>query len=345
MKEVKIGLVGLGNLGKLHLFHLQNKVAGAKVIAICDMDEKRLAEAQEEFNVEHAYTDYHEMISNPDLDAVVLVTNVGAHKEQCIAAAEKGLNIFCEKPLAHTLEECYEIERAVEKNKGKVFQIGFMQRSDPSYVDMKKKVDAGVIGKPFMFKDVRHDPSTHLAFQLELVKTGGYTPWFCEMGIHGMDSMLWFMDSELESVYAIGGAYVEPGFAEYDDYDNAYALFKFKDGTCGYLEVGRTHVCAHHVHTEVVGTKGTMRLNNVPNRTRVEVFNADGLLTELEPTYLERWVPAYIAELEDFVLAINGEKEPPSTVYDGAKSLKMYMMTQKAYVENRKVTADEIDTE
>lgn len=340
MRTVKIGLAGLGALGELHIKHLKNKVAGAELIAVCDVVEPRVKEIQEKYNVQYAYTDFDEMLKNPEVEAVMIVTNVVAHKEQCIAAAKAGKHIFCEKPLGVTVEECYEIEKAAEANKGKVFTIGYMRRSDPSYADAMEKVKAGVIGEPIMFKSISLDPASVLEGHLAGVKAGKYSPFFLEMGIHDIDLALWYLKSEIESVYAVGGAYVVPEFAKYNDYDNACALARMKNGKCAYIQVGRTHNSSH-VHSEIIGTKGMLRVNFTPRKNRVEIFREEGLVEECETTFLERWVDAYIAEIENFVDCIIHEKEPVITVYEGAQSLRMYEMIQKSYVENRLVTYEE----
>ncbi len=342
MKQVNIGVVGLGALGELHVKHLKYKVAGANLLAVCDMIESRVSEIRVRYDVKYGYTDFYEMIKNPEIDAVMIVTNVAVHKEQCIAAAKAGKHIFCEKPLAKTVEECHEIERAVEENQGKIFTIGYMRRSDPSYADAMKKIEAGLIGPPILFKSVSLDPISVLEQHIAGVKSGKYAPFFLEMGIHDLDLMLWYMRSEIDSVYAVGNAYLEPAFAEYNDYDNACALAKLKNGGCAYIQVGRTHNSTH-VHTEIVGTKGVLRINDMPRKNRVEIFRDEGVLTECESTFLDRWTDAYIAETENFIDCIKNEKDPVVSVYDGAKTLRMYNMLQTSYVEKRLVTSDEFE--
>lgn len=342
MKQVNFGVVGLGDLGELHIKHLKYKIEGANLIAVCARHESRVKEIQERYNVKYAYTDFNEMIKNTDIEAVMIVSNVDAHKGQCIAAAKAGKHIFCEKPLARTVEECHEIEEAVEANKGKVFTIGYMRRSDPSYVDAMKKVKAGAIGEPILFKSVSLDPSSVLEAHLEGVNAGKYSPFFLEMGIHDIDLALWYMQSEIESVYAVGGAYVESRFANYNDYDNACALARLKNGKCFYLQVGRTHNSSH-VYSEIVGTNGTIRINNIPRKNRLEIFNDSGVIEECESTFLERWVDAFIAEVESFIDCVVNGKEPVINVYEGAKSLKMYNMIQTSFVEDRLVRSNEFE--
>ncbi|MCB6367495.1 Gfo/Idh/MocA family oxidoreductase, partial [Intestinibacillus massiliensis] len=126
MKKVRIGVVGLGNLGELHVRHLQNKIADSEVVAVCDVFSERVAAIQKEYEVPAGYTVYDEMLEKEDLDAVAIVTNVQTHKELIIKACDAKLHIFCEKPLSLVPDECKEIEKKVEENNTKIFTLGFM---------------------------------------------------------------------------------------------------------------------------------------------------------------------------------------------------------------------------
>ena len=244
--------------------------------------------------------------------------------------------------MAKTITECHEIEKAIEENHVKAFSLGFMRRSDPSYAEAKRRVRAGEIGDVIMFKSVSLDPSTVLPGHIANVRKGLYAPFFYLMGNHDADLALWFLNSDIESVYAAGGAYVEKEFAKYNDYDNAMALARFQNGTVAMIQVGRTHNSSH-VSAEIIGTKGTIRINNIPNATRLECFYENGYSQPVEPTFLARWKNAYICEIKDWIACINGKKKLEVTVYDGAKSLRICDMIQKAYLEKRVVTIGEME--
>lgn len=340
MKKIKIGLAGLGALGEMHIANIQRKIPEGEIAAVCDIREERVREIREKYGIPSGYTNYDDMVNDPQVDAILIATNVAAHKEQCIGAARAGKHIFCEKPLAETVEDCHEIERAAEKNPGKIFTIGFMRRADEAYANAMERVRAGEIGDVIMFKSVSLDPAAVLPQHLAGVKQGKYAPFFYEMGIHDADLALWFLGSEMESVYAVGGAFVEKELNQYQDYDNAMAVARMKNGSLAFIQVGRSHNSSH-VHSEIVGTKGTIQINQVPNCTRLGFFNENGYVQPCEATFLQRWENAYVREIEEFLRCIRGEKKPELSVYDGAKSLRMADMMHKSYVENRLVFADE----
>ena len=338
MKKVNIGVVGLGMLGDVHINQLQNEIGSANVIAVCDIFEKRVKEIQEKYDIPNGYTDYDEMLKNKDIDAVFIITNVQAHKEQIIKACEAKLHIFCEKPLALDLNDCKEIEKAVEANNTKLFTLGFMRRFDPSYADAKKRVDAGEIGDVIMFKSTSLDAADTLKVNVPKALAGAFHPWFFEMGIHDSDLTRWFLGSEVKEAYATGGCYVAPELAQVDDYDNGFALATFENGSCAYIHVGKTAPSCH-VEAEIIGTKGTLKVNPTPRRNRVELYKDGARSEELIYDFYERWAEAFRLEKVDFLQCILEGKQPSISVYDGTKSLELATLLHKSYMEKVLVKA------
>ena len=148
MKSVKIGIVGLGRLGKRHAQNLRYKVVGAELKAACSIVPEELTWAEKELGVNETYKDYEEMLEKADLDAVFLVTTSSMHAEQSMMALEGGLHVFTEKPMGINLEECRKVEDAASRHDDKLFFVGFVRRFDPSYAYAKKLIDEGAIGEP-----------------------------------------------------------------------------------------------------------------------------------------------------------------------------------------------------
>lgn len=333
MAKIRFGIVGVGMMGRVHMGNLM-KNPNAEVVALCARTESKVKALQDELGIKYGYTDVNEIVKNPEIDAIVVASGADAHKEAILAACKAQKHIFCEKPLAKTIEDCEEIEAAVETNSGKCFTVGFMRRFDPSYAEAKQKIKNGEIGKPILFKGVSLDPASVLPAHLEGVKNGIYVPWFIEMGSHDTDLARWFLEGEPEESFATGDAYVCTELANYNDYDNGFSLTKFDNNTTAYIQVGRTATCSH-VESEIVGTKGTLRVNSVPRKNYLSSFTDAGFVEECQESFIKRWGDAFEAEIDDFVDCVVNGRKPETTAHDGTMSLKFCLQLHAAYLSGK----------
>ena len=120
MKKLRIGIAGLGRLGRVHAENIANKIPNSELTA-----------------AQKVYTDYREMVKDPDLDAVVIVTPSPEHCWQIEAALDAGKHVFSEKPLGVDVAQCKQAEAAVERHPELTFMLGFMRRYDKSYAYAK----------------------------------------------------------------------------------------------------------------------------------------------------------------------------------------------------------------
>ena len=257
--------------------------------------------------------------------------------EACKAfCTEKSIDFNYFKPASDAdADRVAMIEKAVAENGNKCFTVGFMRRFDPSYAEAKEKIRAGAIGKPILFKGVSLDPSSVLEAHLEGVKKGIYVPWFIEMGSHDTDLARWFLEGDPVESFATGDAYVCTGLADYNDYDNGFSLTKFDNNTTAYIQVGRTATCSH-VESEIVGTKGTLRVNSVPRKNYLSQFTENGFVEECQESFLARWGEAFQAEIDDFVDCVRTDRKPETTAHDGTMSLKFCLQLHQAYLDGKK---------
>lgn len=335
MGKIKFGIVGIGNMGRMHLMNLHTRIPDTQVVAICDQIEGNVEKIQQEFNIPYGYTDYDEMLKNPEIEAIVITTGASMHKEQIIKACEAKKHVFCEKPLAKTVKDCKAVEVAVKKNTGKLFTVGFMRRFDPSYKAAKQKILNGEIGTPIHFKGTSLDPAAVLPNHLEGVKKGIYVPWFIEMGSHDTDLARWFLGGEPKESFATGGAYVCEELADYEDYDNGFSLTQFDNKTSAYIHVGRTHTNAH-IATEIVGTKGTIVIGAIPRKNYIGQFTEQGYVEVCQDSFLARWGEAFYNEMEDFACCIIEGRQPETTAQDGTASLEYCLKLHEAYLKNKR---------
>ena len=317
INKVRIGSVGLGRLGLQHAVNAASRIRHAELTALCDIDGTKLKEVSDKLGVRYSFTSFEEMIACKEIDAVVLVSPSGLHTGQIAAALAAGKHVFSEKPLGTTVAECKNAEKAVEAHPDLVFMLGFMRRFDESYRYAHDRVISGEIGRIILFRSYGQDAEKFVESSIAYAPHSGGT--FLDMSVHDIDLARWFTGSEPETVYAIGASYAHPEFAKCKDGDNVSCLMKFKNESMVFLFAGRTAPHGYNVETEIIGTKGILRIASVPQKNMVEILDNHGVRRECSENFLERFDTAYVNEVQEFVNCIIEGRKPKVTVYDGTR--------------------------
>ena len=155
--KLKVGLIGLGRLGRVYARDLSSRLAETELTAVADTNADLARGIASEFEVPRSYGHPEDLLADPNVDGVVIVSPTHTHKDVVIAAMKAHKPTFCEKPLALTLDECRAMDTAVTTS-GTFFQMGFMRRFDPGYAAAKKQIDEGRVGRPVVFKSTSRDP-------------------------------------------------------------------------------------------------------------------------------------------------------------------------------------------
>lgn len=329
MKKVKFGIVGLGRLGRQHAENITFKVPGAELIAACSIMDNELADAKKSFDVKYVHNDYNEMLLNKDLDAIFVASSSNVHCEQIEKAFKAGFHVFTEKPLGINLQETLRVKEVVDAHPDKIFMLGFMRRYDKSYSHAKKMIENGKIGKPFLVRCYGVDPDTDALNVIPFLKTSGGI--FQDMASHDVDLARWFLGKEAKSVYAVGGCYKYPQYADEGDIDNGVAIINFEENMICMLYVGRTCPNGYQVETEIIGTEGTLRIASVPEKNLITIYDNTGAVRECSQNFLERFEDAFVNEVKEFVSCILENRKPGVTVDDGIEATKITGACQKAY--------------
>ncbi|WP_027623934.1 Gfo/Idh/MocA family protein [Clostridium lundense] len=332
MEKIKVGIVGLGRLGRKHAENIAFRIPSAELTAVCSVVKEEVEDIQKKWGIKYGYIDYDEMLKNSELDAIFISSPSGFHCEQIIKALEKGFHVFSEKPLGLYLEETERTAKIVNKYKDKqVFMLGFMRRYDSSYAYVKKKIDEGIIGKPVFIRCYGLDPANSMKSFLKFAKNSYSGGLFLDMAIHDLDLARWYLNSEAKSVWAIGGAYEYPEFKEINDAETGAALVKFENGTMGMFLAGRNCAHGYHIETEIIGTKGTLRVGTIPEKNLVTIFNDNGAIRECSEGFLERFEQAYLSETEEFINCILEKRQPDVTVEDGVNATALAYGCKKSF--------------
>ncbi len=333
MTTIRFGMVGLGRLGYRHAENIAFKTPDVELAAVCSVVPQELERAALSFPDAIRYADYAEMLKDKSLDAIFLCTPSRLHVAQIEAGLKAGFHVFSEKPLGVTVAECEHAEKVVAAHPNQVFMLGFMRRYDESYAYAKRLINEGCIGMPFMVRAYGLDPESAVQGAIKFAPTSGGI--FLDMAVHDIDLANWYLGGTPESVWAIGGSYVHPEFGAFGDCDNACAMFQYNNGGMAFLYVGRTAPHGYHIETEIIGSKGSLRISPVPQKNLIQVFNNDGVLQECVGGFLERFQTAYLNELHEFVNCIRQGRQPDVRVADGTAATRIAFAATESYREGR----------
>ena len=319
---LRIGLVGLGRLGKRHAQNLAERVPGAKLVAVCSPVAEEREWAKNALGVEALHADLRELLARADVDAVFLVTPTALHPGQIVQVLQAGKHVFCEKPLALDLAECRRVEAEAAKHPKLRVMIGYGRRFDPSYSDAYAKVKSGLIGTPFLVRSQNLDMNDPSGFFVRFAPTSGGI--FLDCSVHDIDLARWFLGSPKPvRVFAAGTVAIHEGLREFADVDNGIATCEFEGGKLACFYASRTMAHGHETSTEVFGTKGRLAVGNNPRLNRVDISDAYGVRNECTPTFYERFEEAFLRETFEFVQAVVENRPPALTLHDAAEATRI----------------------
>ncbi len=334
--KLNVGLMGLGRLGRVYARDLATRIACTRLVAVADVDRTVVDEVTRAFEVPRGYTTPGDLIADPSVDAVVIVTPTATHGELTRAAAAAGKAIFCEKPLAITMNEALEMQRAVQQS-GVFFQLGFMRRFDRGYAAAKERLGAGEIGDAVVFKSTSRDPFPPSVEYANPKSSGGL---LIDMGIHDFDLARWYM-GEVATVQTIGGVLAYPELGAVGDIDNAVASLVFASGRLGVVDLTRNGIYGYDITTELLGTRGTLRIGYL-RETPLLVMTKSGVAHDTVPYFMERFRDAYTAQLENFAQNVLHDRKPPITEDDGVEVLRIAVAATQGYKTGHPVTVSSI---
>src|SRR6267143_2402832 len=213
-RRVKIAILGVGRLGSFHAKVLR-ELPGVDELRINDADSARAAALAKELGAQHAES-IDEAFAGAD--AAVIVTPTGTHADLITRALDKGLAVFCEKPIALDLESTKRVVAHVDKTKGRV-QIGFQRRFDTGFQEARRRVAAGALGTVYSFHMTSRDALPPPDAYIET--SGGQ---FVDQLIHDFDMTRWIFADEVDEVYATGSTLGFPQYAKSGDVATSAAV-------------------------------------------------------------------------------------------------------------------------
>lgn len=327
-RRLRVGVVGVGAMGRLHAEHLAARVPSACLAAIADVDLTTAREIGERLGVT-AYQSLGEMLAETQSDAVLIATPRRYHVPMIIESAAAGKHIFCEKPVASTLEQADEALAAV-KASGVVLQIGFHRHFDPGFAAARNAVAGGGVGQVQVMHLTARDPvwdgtkSGRPAEDLVLETT-----------IHDLDMARYVGGSDVESVHALAIPAGEQGMVE-----GVLLTLRLANGVLATVDNHLRSPYGYDQRIEVFGTGGIVLVENVPANT-TRVTDRTGVRGALPLHFFaERYETAYIAELASFVETVSAGGTPQVTGEDGREAVAVAMAALQSLREGRPVTVN-----
>jgi inositol 2-dehydrogenase len=317
-------------MGKRHAENLRQLVSGARLVAIADVAASRAAQVAAELEIDRSYSNFEEMLQQKDIDAVLIATPDKFHAEAIRQAAKAGKDILCEKPLALNLTDAKAALNEVARA-GVRLQIGFMRRYDPGYAAAYKRIEAGDIGKPLIFKSVGRDKDEP---PIAAYASGVNGMVFYNNTIHDFDLARWLMQDEVTEVQAYTTVAIRPEVAKYGDVVASVVNLKFVEGAIGNVESYVQAIYGYDVRTEIIGSKGSLFVGTL-QQAPVTFLAAHGRTNPVADHFLTRFADAYLAEVRDFVQTILAGKAPRVTGDDGLKALEIAVAAENSHLQSR----------
>ena len=337
-KKLGFGIVGCGVIAPWHISGIE-AARGAKLVAVCDDDEKKAKKLGKEKKVDY-YTNLNKMLKRPDLDVVCLCTPSSMHPAQAVAAARAGKHIITEKPMATSLKQADRMIKAAKEKKVKLSCI-FQRRVTEPFLSVKKALEKQQLGKLLL-------GDCYLKYyrsQAYYDSAGWRGPWefdgggaLMNQGIHMIDLLQWYM-GEVDTIYG----YAETLARKIEVEDTCVAALKFKNGAIGVIE-GTTSVFPPDIphRIEIHGEKGSILIEGEGIKRWItggpDGKPIDKVKSKKETKKTKQAIAAptsidtlgHQIQIQDMVKAIKENKEPIVSGEEGRKSLEIILGIYKS---------------
>jgi scyllo-inositol 2-dehydrogenase (NAD+) len=333
MRKLGIGVLGVGAMGKRHAENIRRFVPEARLVAVADPAPGRASQLAAELEVEHGFLSLDDMLEMKDIQCVVIATPDKFHPQSIRAAAAAGKQIFCEKPLALTVPDARAALEVVAAA-GVHLQMGFMRRYDLGYAAAMKRIDAGEIGEPVIFKSIGRDKTAPPISEYQSQLNGML---FYNNTIHDFDLARWLMRDEVTAVQAYATVAIRPEVADYGDIVAGVVNLNYGRGAIGNIESYVQAVYGHDIRTEIAGSKGTILVGSIEHHP-VTFLASEGSSQKLADHFLTRFEDAYVAEMRDFVQNMLQDRAPWVTGEDGLRALEIAFAAESSYLRSKVIS-------
>jgi len=321
---VRVAVLGVGRIGRLHAENLAWRVPGARLEAVADLDRAAAEACAARLGV-RAASGAEELLADGTIEAVVVATATDTHARLVEECARAGKHVFCEKPIDNRLDRIDRALAAVQAA-GVALQVGFNRRFDPSFRHLRERIAAGDIGEVHILRITSRDPAPPPPAYARA--SGGI---FLDMTIHDFDMARYLTGSEALTVRAVGAVRIDPEIGAAGDFDTAIITLEMASGALVSIDNSRRAVYGYDQRIEAFGAGGMVWAENQTGR-RTGLADAAGLHTPRPlDFFLERYAGSFATEMREFVDAVAAGAAPPVSGADGRAPVVMALAaTQSA---------------
>jgi myo-inositol 2-dehydrogenase/D-chiro-inositol 1-dehydrogenase len=330
---MRIGLIGLGRIGAFHAETL-SALPSVTSLVVTDAVQAAIHAGVERHGVEAAETP--EKLLASGVDGVVVAAATDAHPDLIVAAAEAGVPVFCEKPVAKTMAEGVAVARRVAGT-GVPIQIGYPRRFDQGFAAVRKAIASGELGWVHTVRSTTLDPAPPPAAYLAV--SGGI---FRDCAIHDFDAVRWITGQEVVEVYATGSDRDDPVFADIGDVAFAATVLRLTDGSRALVSNSRYNARGHDVRMEVHGSQDSIAAGldeGLPLRSAQPGVTFPGGTPYT--FFMDRFADAFRASLAAFTEVVAGARPSPCTIEDALETGWVAEAAALSLAEHRPVRVDE----
>jgi len=301
--DLRVGVIGTGNIGTAHALSLTREVSGARVVAVYDLDGDRADAVAQDVGAD-VYPSPEAVIAGPEVDAVLIANPDDLHAEQALECLRAGKPMLLEKPLAPTVAEARAVLDAEVSVGHRLITLGFMRRFDPGYVQLKDRLSDDAVGEPLIVHNVHRNTSA--PYGLKSDRT------MYNMAIHEFDISRWLIDDEFTSVQVIKG---RPGpHTPHGEFDPMMIVLTSSRGVLVDIEAFVNAQYGYEVTCQVVAERGVLDMSDGSFITHTTANVRGQGIPEL---WLGRFAEAYRRELQAWVDYVRGGAAAGASAWDG----------------------------
>ena len=323
---IRIAVIGAGLMGADHAKIVAEDLPGTTLQVVCDMDAARAKSVADACGAADVASDPAAVIARGDVDAVIVASPDFTHAPLSLASIAAGKPVLCEKPLSQSSAECVQVMQAEQAAGRRFIQLGFMRRYDQSYVEMRRALTEGRIGRALMMHNFHRNVATPAADFTGAMAITNSAP-------HEFDVVRHVLGTEYATIAAWqpkrSDALVAP----------VAMVLETVDGQVVNIEINNNAAYGYDVRAELVGEAGSVAMNHVAY-TRLD--QRLGQTTAYDADWRSRYHEAYVRQNRAFVRFVQTGVFPEigSSAWDGYAAAVVAEAGVRALTEGRKVPVE-----